>query len=893
MTSPYELIPVKIDIEDANKQVRSVCTTEMDDEDSITYIETQDGVLQVFSPCPDSSALDAFVLTQDRIVKKVVSKGPGSNKSAVVGRWECYISILDTGQIGIYPLDRIDPSDCHLLTETKHIIAFSVHERARTLCAISKDASLAAYSVSSTGRFQYQATFTLIKPGLDVVCLNGQVAYIKHEKQFSLMELQTGRSIHVAPEFTHEKSAGAVVVRVPSSREDLLFVALETRGALLTQGGTHIPYKRWELQPTRSVEWKSPPKKMLFHSPFILCLYADRVEIRFVYTLELCDMISMKNIVSGSIGITSNDMKVVTKNCWLLLRDGTLSNLRREPLDMFVSKLDKKGMYEQVVAVYDSYVGPEVLPDTELKQWRLRVAYNYFRQGQFRSAALHFLAINDFPQLRFIALYPNEILPVQRSDQVEKKLKEFAFMSVQLNMKSENLMNAVSVLVEFLNFYRHSNSKSTEDPDKISECVDTALLKASVMLENDTGLASVRHLVDSNNACILTECEMFLRAHQQWPPLLRLYNNRKLHRKTLELLEELHDIEALEDEGSTLYRDQMISYLQRLGQPQISLFYEFSKRILNEDPRRGLEIFTGQIEIGPQQLLPFLKSCTVSNAEKVEDEATEFALIDGISVAIEYLTQQVYHNSSCPPSIHDELVYLLLDAIATDSDPVTLCRVAEDKTRRGVLRRRLMSFLEWSTAYHPERMLSRTPPEMIEERSILLSKLKRHEQVLEVYIHQLGDMAMAEEYCDRCFSTGVTGSEIYTTLLKIYLQERSEDENLLEPALQLMRKHFDRISVQVALDLLSPSVPIAQLQPYLTSVIEHRLDQMRNTTVAKHLSNIEFLQVQDQLYREQSRMVRFSVNQKCSLCRKSVNNESFLCLPDGSITHYACGKSVL
>ena len=44
--------------------------------------------------------------------------------------------------------------------------------------------------------------------------------------------------------------------------------------------------------------------------------------------------------------------------------------------------------------------------------------------------------------------------------------------------------------------------------------------------------------------------------------------------------------------------------------------------------------------------------------------------------------------------------------------------------------------------------------DLYEERALILSKLGQHEQALTIYAHRLGDMQLAQEYCERLYDTG-------------------------------------------------------------------------------------------------------------------------------------------
>ena len=54
------------------------------------------------------------------------------------------------------------------------------------------------------------------------------------------------------------------------------------------------------------------------------------------------------------------------------------------------------------------------------------------------------------------------------------------------------------------------------------------------------------------------------------------------------------------------------------------------------------------------------------------------------------------------------------------------------------------------------------PPQFLHEKALLLARLGRHYEVLRVYVHELGDLGLAERYCHRAHATvaadGVTAA---------------------------------------------------------------------------------------------------------------------------------------
>merc|ERR1712241_878284 len=69
----------------------------------------------------------------------------------------------------------------------------------------------------------------------------------------------------------------------------------------------------------------------------------------------------------------------------------------------------------------------------------------------------------------------------------------------------------------------------------------------------------------------------------------------------------------------------------------------------------------------------------------------------------------------------------------------------EEKGALGINRRKLLEFLKNSTYYTPTLLLKKFPSNsLLEERCLLLSRVPRHEEALQIYAYQLKDFKAAE-----------------------------------------------------------------------------------------------------------------------------------------------------
>lgn len=527
----------------------------------------------------------------------------------------------------------------------------------------------------------------------------------------------------------------------------------------------------------------------------------------------------------------------------------------------------------------------------------------------------------------------------------------------------------------------HTN-QTQQSSDKKLEIIDTVLLKCLVLIcekDEHAQLAKkeLMELVVSRNYCEMGEAEIFLRSHRQFKALLSFYATRKEHRKALELLEDLERNAtatlssqssqspslsssplALGEEALQTSEEYMVlikEYLQRLGQSKAELVFEFSRRVIAVQPALGLAIFTERKvreqkeDIDPSLVMNHLKTCDiqavagaagVTNTTDAEPPLSPakvtLPLIDPRFLAIEYLTQVIFDGKTPIASrLHDEVVYLLLDAInmelhqssrssnnpsAPQGNQRLTSRVSSQRGLVGTLRKKLIVFLEAeSSAYHPERMLSRTPLNMVDERAALLSRLGRHYEVLQLYAIELKDASLAEGYCNRCYDAKLADSSIYSALLRLYLrplpsqlagptgsgpappliwQQRSSSllssassflsSEAVAAAVSILNNYPERIDVPTALELLPPDVPVSSLAFFFRRVLERQVERYRNGQVKKQLSKMENFKVREALSTNRKGCVTVWSSHCCQMCGKKLGTGTFVRLPGGALLHYAC-----
>jgi len=452
---------------------------------------------------------------------------------------------------------------------------------------------------------------------------------------------------------------------------------------------------------------------------------------------------------------------------------------------------------------------------------------------------------------------------------------------------------------------------------QLATLVDTVLVTAGCQCNPPRNESLINLLGNpEGNRCSLEACAPLLAACglPALELLLWLYRGKGEHSRALALLTEDQCVRSPSSSQGTIgwsqdkFQQWLANYLRALWfskDPHFPpLVLEHVRPLMESNPALGLTVFTkmgeetetslgegarkggrktlrrypkraGGIGLPPQDVVNFLKSMEISpeTAAKVTAESggsgsDQLLLTSGRALAISYLEHLVEINAASP-LLHDELAYLLMEGLLAhqgDSNATS----TDDQYRK-----RLQTFLQTSRSYHPARLLSVMPSHFLHEHALLLSRLGRHEEVLSIYVHQLNDTRLAEEYCARIWEQAqldkktVTKKEVqeskvaqddtdvYISLLKVFLADDGLGEsNTRLRALSLLEQHFDRMDTAKALDMLPANMPLLPLQPFLAKVIRHATARKRTQQIVHQLHRVDYLNVKYELIQLQSRMSR-------------------------------------
>ncbi|KZT07657.1 uncharacterized protein LAESUDRAFT_742773 [Laetiporus sulphureus 93-53] len=400
-----------------------------------------------------------------------------------------------------------------------------------------------------------------------------------------------------------------------------------------------------------------------------------------------------------------------------------------------------------------------------------------------------------------------------------------------------------------------------EELVRFAQIVDTALFKSYLLVR--PGLLAP--LCRVGNWCEVSEVEEVLRAHEKYSELIFLYNGKKMHTKALNLLRELSEKETDMREKLT----PSVNYLQRLGPEYLEEIFSSARWIFEQDADIAFEIFTSEeVELPRQQVVGYL--------EKIDPQ-----------IAARYIEYLIKERGEVASSFHDRLAEIYLRMTQT-------AKQESDEALRQSIYSKLLHFIDTTNYYHTDRLYAILPSEGFDEaKAVLLGKLGRHDNALEIYVYRLQDFHSAEEYCKRVYRPDTETSNIFLTLLRIYLQptqpSKSPSTNLLQPALELISRHSPRLDPAETLNLLPPLVTAQDVEAFLCEALRAPIF---DTRVIRGIAKARQDEVARKLMYLETRRVKVTDSRICPQCHKRIGHSVIAVhTPRGEVTHYQCREA--
>uniref|UniRef100_A0A7N0T7X6 CNH domain-containing protein n=1 Tax=Kalanchoe fedtschenkoi TaxID=63787 RepID=A0A7N0T7X6_KALFE len=788
-------------------ELLSNCPSKIDaiqSHDSNIFLACTDGSLRIYAPASSSSdrspssdrhAHPADLLKEPYVLQRTVT---GFYKRTMIAMEvsptkELLISLSES--IAFHKLPNLET--VAVITKAKGANAFAWDDRRGFLC-FARQKRVCIFRHDGGRGFVEVKEFG-IPDTVKSMSWCGENICLGIKREYVILNATSGALSEVFPS---GRIAPPLVVSLPSGE---LLLGKDNIGVFVDQNGKLLQEGR--------IVWSEAPSVVVIQKPYAIALLPKYVEVRsFRVPYPLIQTVMLRNIRH----------LLQSNNSILIGLDNSVYGFFPVPLGAQIVQLTASGNFEEALALC-KLLPPE---DSSLRAAKessihLRYAHYLYDNGSYEEAMEHFVA-SQVEITYVLSLYPSIVLPKSAvlfeqekqldlgidasylsrgssglSDDLESSPQLFESDEIESKKMSHNTLMA---LIKFLqkkrfailekataegteevvlgavtdNFASTDSSRSKKSNKgrgsalissgarDMAAILDTALLQA-LLLTGQSSAAS--ELLKGLNYCDVQICEEILLKRNHYAALLELYKSNEMHREALKLLHQLvEESKSNTAELAQKFKPEMIiEYLKPLCSTDPMLVLEFSMLVLESCPTQTIELFlSGNI---PADLV---NSYLKQHAPSMQATYLELML--------------ALNENGISGNLQNEMLQIYLSEVLDWYNELSAQQQWDEKAYSPT-RKKLLSALDGISGYNPEALFKRLPTDgLFEERALLLGKMNQHELALSLYVHKLHVPEMALSYCDRVFesvhqTSGKASSNIYLTLLQIYLNPRKTTKN--------------------------------------------------------------------------------------------------------------------
>nr|KAJ3420128.1 transforming growth factor, beta receptor associated protein 1 [Polyrhizophydium stewartii] len=845
------------------------------------------------------------------------------------------------GILAFYRLESLTPVPQAQIQPIKGVTAFCADKTVQSplLLAVAKRRSVCGYFLDSQLVLKKEVS---VIDGALIVAQDGSVVCAADASSYKLVRLDSGEC---TPLFPYEKSQMSPLA-VAIGGGEFLLVTASAQGVGL---GVFISSLGEPIRGT--LQWPSVPISMVFQFPYVVTLLRNNtLQIHNFKTQDLVQSITFPadsparyvslasypleiKITSGgdTLDTESNDGSTTASAAAArsLIPGGTVQvvisfgeeilGLRMIPWETQVDRLLESNRTQQAVTLCEQMLKKE--EDGPAK--RNKLVRVYIRAGlQFIQDAKFQQALNCFRRGRIdprslIFLFPDvrprscAMLPAGYSARWMADMQSVNEIKALQSLKTAMMVEAQDMLVAYLSDIRRSKLFRPE----FREAIDSTLLK----LYSESNVPAMYDLLSGENFCVIEDCEAFLASRHRYFAQSLLYKNNKMFKAVLDLWIQLASGELADPDfvGMPLIVDLLVE----ISDPD--LIWRYAEWVLRRDPIRGVKIFTERTDalFEPSKVLDFLESFGTR----------------ALKAFIEHL---VLRNGSKDPALHTRLAQLYIDAIvnlATDENVGMLERQFHERqslsqTFVGFLRQQRdplasarLAFVDYVRASAHEidapallARLDEERPDMHIEHVALLTRMKRHDEALELLALRMGDYAAAEHFCLDVGSSpplfGAPGASkappvwppavtpasvaLLHQLVSLYIDASGKGSlqrrtSYPDQVLLLLSRYGQSLDALRILRELPDHWGITMLAPFIESVCASTLHSRRESQLVRALARGQHTQEHQRLGNAQQAHAPIVLSNEpfylCAACGKPLRDPTlFVRRPNGTLVHFQC-----
>lgn len=336
--------------------------------------------------------------------------------------------------------------------------------------------------------------------------------------------------------------------------------------------------------------------------------------------------------------------------------------------------------------------------------------------------------------------------------------------------------------------------------------------------------------------------------HNKLSELITLYERKEAHEKALNLLM----TESSKSNSTLSGLKHLVDYLKKLGNKNLELIFQYSKCVLEKDLQLGMQVFfsgepsridevllhraneMNESLTRPRRSSQLLQqqqqqSTTGPNKKKSQSAMNELDMSDFDDDPLKELNHEqvvgFFEQSIEPKELSSYLIrtYLQYCVYIWADKSANLSNLLIDVYKRYVeslyanlpsgttknpafdqsvtYRKLLKLFLSETSSYDMSYALSKLDlDDYPEERAIVLGRMGKHHEALNIYVNKLNEPEKAEAYCNYIYSQQQANpglqqqqqQNVYYELLQIYLQSDYEEVRI-DGSVSLLNAHSNKV----------------------------------------------------------------------------------------------------
>eukprot|EP00300_Choanocystis_sp_HF-7_P012327 c17844_g2_i2.p1 GENE.c17844_g2_i2~~c17844_g2_i2.p1 ORF type:complete len:730 (+),score=185.82 c17844_g2_i2:1616-3805(+) len=633
------------------------------------------------------------------------------------------------------------------------------------------------------------------------------------------------------------------------------------------------------------ITWNDVPQSMVLHPPYVIAGTPRTIEVHILHTGELVEVLPEKAgqvVAARMLDVDEREsgiaMNVDDSNATLILFERRLCTLELYNIVHQIKQLQHLGHWKEALHL-SGY-----LPTTQIElreDIQREHAVALFAEKKFEKAMQHFKDCDTQVGI-VLALYQHLLLPPD-SEEPHSKIS---------GIDEANLQPATLALIPYLDFKRTSGKLSREE----ATMVDTTLFKCYLYAKPSNLMTFLR----KENQANLEDVRVLLERHKKFAELLNFLCARGHFEDAMKLLQKLTAESAtfkLEDVG--VYVRQFLNE----GNAPPALLLDHMDWVFEKYDEKALDIVHDCVRFPPEVvlkhletikqgglrlkylenlLLPFLsKAADAKEREKYRQPVRK-------SVAAETTDAQLIKQTLMKAKLHDSLAMEYLTKINKFE------KKPDGHAEFEKALQEFLSFLRMNPSYYNASAIL----DMVEDlkleklnpaRAVLLSVMGKHASALRSFI-KLKMFTEAEAHCQAYYDpANPEASGLFLELIKVCLDQTEDYQPQVDRAIEIFHRHFERIDVRKALEILPGNSSLTKLMPTLEAVIQRNNRAINENKLVKSLLIAEERQLRERLIRARSKKFKIGVKDMCAVCSKQIDRgQVFARYPNDVTVHGGC-----